>query len=558
MLTKTKKIIFSGLLSVSLATSNFSYANAIENSVSAGEEIPTDYLKIVYDGKVIFHELIPKNMIVEVYNRAGEVIKSDVFRNETELILEDPELEIGEYLSYWSLEPSGSKFRILPYVEKIKQYEINLTVDDGGYLLKENSQIMSLVTSVNKDVKLKDILPETKAKEYKKFKGWYEKTLDKDKKEILTKVENLDQKITDNKSYIAQFYDDYNDNEIDDKTEPITISFVTDTKEKMKDVKKYVGETFNPEKPTKKGYIFLGWYTDKEYKKAFDPEIKLTSDLTLYAQFKKSDEIINGSENEPIRDENVSDQVENEIKNPIVSSDNETNKKPSKNEDKKPSKNEDKKPSKNEDKKPSKNEDEKSNAANNKSVATNSQNATNDKSVANNQNIATDNIDSNVGLNDEVKRVYENPNVREKYFVKFLDENGSFIFSMVLPYGRTIQLLDENGTMKKEYSVRQDTTIRIDTKDYVVNKDSIFLDLQSKNKEVNTSRITEITPQVVQQEQGNLGYEKEEKNTSFLQDNALFIALGCFVLACLIGIFLIIKNRRKKAITDNNEQIKLS
>lgn len=41
--------------------------------------------------------------------------------------------------------------------------------------------------------------------------------------------------------------------------------------------------------PVREGYTFIGWYTDKDYKNKYDFNTKITSDITLYAKWEKSD-----------------------------------------------------------------------------------------------------------------------------------------------------------------------------------------------------------------------------------------------------------------------------
>ena len=40
-----------------------------------------------------------------------------------------------------------------------------------------------------------------------------------------------------------------------------------------------------PESLTLEGHGFGGWYYDEEFKNPYDPEVKLTEDLTLYAKW---------------------------------------------------------------------------------------------------------------------------------------------------------------------------------------------------------------------------------------------------------------------------------
>lgn len=48
------------------------------------------------------------------------------------------------------------------------------------------------------------------------------------------------------------------------------------------------GETANkPENPTREHYVFKGWYTDQDYKKAFDFNTEIDRNITLYAKWEK-------------------------------------------------------------------------------------------------------------------------------------------------------------------------------------------------------------------------------------------------------------------------------
>ena len=45
------------------------------------------------------------------------------------------------------------------------------------------------------------------------------------------------------------------------------------------------GKVTLPETPVKKGYNFMGWYTDREYTKKFDPLVPVAQDFMLYAKW---------------------------------------------------------------------------------------------------------------------------------------------------------------------------------------------------------------------------------------------------------------------------------
>ena len=76
--------------------------------------------------------------------------------------------------------------------------------------------------------------------------------------------------------------------EDDGKVETVEVTFVADRKTV---VKVNVGEkVILPEEPVKEGYKFEGWFTDSEFKNAFDVNTLVKEDMTLYAKFVKNPE----------------------------------------------------------------------------------------------------------------------------------------------------------------------------------------------------------------------------------------------------------------------------
>ena len=67
-----------------------------------------------------------------------------------------------------------------------------------------------------------------------------------------------------------------------------TVSFETDGGSAVEKQTVEKGKTAtNPTAPTKKGYSFAGWYSDKECKDSYDFTSPVTADLTLYAKWKE-------------------------------------------------------------------------------------------------------------------------------------------------------------------------------------------------------------------------------------------------------------------------------
>lgn len=67
----------------------------------------------------------------------------------------------------------------------------------------------------------------------------------------------------------------------------ITISFETNGGNEIADIKLSLDLDLNTlEEPTRTGFTFDGWFTDSELTKAFNPEVTITEDITLYAKWK--------------------------------------------------------------------------------------------------------------------------------------------------------------------------------------------------------------------------------------------------------------------------------
>ncbi|CCV63598.1 hypothetical protein (DUF388) [Alteracholeplasma palmae J233] len=92
------------------------------------------------------------------------------------------------------------------------------------------------------------------------------------------------------KGPIKKFNDDvelnntkYIKHEKNDTTEKVTVTFA-ETSLKPMTISK--GQTIEePQQPNKEGFIFAGWYSDKEYTKAYDFKSAIDADITIYAKY---------------------------------------------------------------------------------------------------------------------------------------------------------------------------------------------------------------------------------------------------------------------------------
>ncbi|WP_257141360.1 InlB B-repeat-containing protein [Bacillus toyonensis] len=495
----------------------------------------------------------------------NDVVEITVITSDKEIDLKKPKVANGKMLSYWSIEMKNEKLLIKPVLTTKEEFSVKFYVKDtGGNLIENHGQIKEIVKSATNGTKLKDILPAVKPDHHYKFKGWFAMVDKGDGKKVEEKLEDIDDiKITDpTGEYYAKFFSDFNNNGIDDKTEEITVNFVTNIEEQIDPVKLNVGQTIKAPKLSNKHNIFIDWYTNPELTNKFAND-NLKGSMTLYAKWEGAEKVITESEKKPITDKDVSDQIEKilngrfkELKeNPIITEQsnettndvqnrgtNETTEKPK---------------GRNNDKGTATNNDPKSDTHNtkdhikgNSSTVISSPNNRWGSSPQNETNLK-DNVASNsnkINTYTEKKYIFNNSNVGEKYMVKFYDEDGAFVSSLTLPYGRTLKLLDENENLHEEYAVRQDTTINLNTKKYVT-KDSIFLGLDTRTVIVNASEITETYPKITKKDNSRplnkYGEHDDPKKNSGDKSDIIILSV-CAVFCIILGTFLYLKKRKNK------------
>ncbi|PFC10031.1 hypothetical protein CN284_23265 [Bacillus cereus] len=579
MWDKSKRVLVSSVLSLSLMGNTTIFAAVNDSTkIQENENIARNYLKVSYEGKVLFHEQVPSKTMIQVLNEDNEVVESTVLTSDKEMSLEKPKISNGKMLSYWTIEIKDGKLLIKPVSTIKEEFSVKFYVKDaGGNLLEDHKRIKEVVKSVTKDTKLKEVLPDLNPDNNYKFTGWFSMVDKGDGKKIEEKLQNIDDiKITDSKGeYYAKFFSDFNNNGIDDKTEEITVNFVTNIEEQVEPVKLNVGQKIKAPKLSNKDKIFIGWYTNAELTNKFGND-NLKDSITLYAKWEDAEKVITEAEKKPITDKDVSDQVEKilnerlkELKEGQTNTEkpNETTPEASNKEVTETKAGTTEKPKdSNENKGTATNNNQKLDTNNSKdNTKTNNGNTTpptsnpwggsiqNDTKLKDNLTSKNPNNSNNLNSNKvsvytETKYVFKNKNVGEKYMVKFLDESGAFVSSLTLPYGKTIKILDENETPREEYAVRQDTTINLNTERYV-NKGSTFLGLDTRSVQVNSAEITEVFPTTAKNNSNSFLYKKDEKASQKKESNTPYIIaiLTTVAAICIIlGIFLIARNRKKK------------
>lgn len=523
MWKKSKLVLLSSALafSVTYSATNFTVLAAFNTSsitepvinanVSAvTENVKQNYVKVMYEGKVLFHEQVPTKTMIQVLNPVDEVLESEVLSGDTEMELEAPKIEKGYMLSYWSIERKKDKLIIKPIVIVEKEVSVSFYAADGGKLLENNAQTTEIVKSVNNGTNLKDALPEVNPEENHKFSGWF-KVLSSDENgeiidEKLKDIDDMKVKRDVIGLYYAKFYPDYDNDNIDDRTQEITVKFVTNSNEKFKDITTTVGKQMSLPVLKKKDSIFLGWYTDEEYKNKFTGDV-LTESVTLYAKWEKADKVIAEAQKKPITDKDISNQVEQILNDRLK-------------------------------------------GLNNNNASQTPKNNSSGLTVQQPSEPSNQGYTSNTFK--ETKYVFDNKNLGQVYMVKFFDENDGFLFSLTLPYGKTIRLYDENDQLHEEYAIRQETTITINSKEYI-NEGSFLVDFDTREVRVNSMQITEVFPNVKVDTANEIAaYEKamvaaaaKEATQSEKKQNMLFAVLVGLVIA-LVGLSIYFMKKRKR------------
>ncbi len=543
MWKKPKLILLSSALAFAVTCNATNYVVAAETSVTEPQvtepevkkpETPVNqnYVKIIFDNKVLYHEQVPTKTIIQVLNDSEEVLKSEVLSGDMEIELDNPKIGKGKMLSYWSIELKDSKLFIKPILADEKELSVKFLSTEGGQLLQNNAQTKEIVKSVNKGTNLKEILPEVNPKKYYSFAGWFKAVTTNNKKEVGEKVNVEDMKITDSTGeYYAKFYPDFNENNIDDSTEEITVKFVTNSDQKFKDITTHVGKQIQLPALKKKESVFMGWYTDEEFKNKFTNDI-LTDSQTLYAKWEKAEKVIEESQNKPITDKDISDQIERILKERLQGYGTTTT--------------------------PSSNVNAASTTPSNNTASNPSQ--SNAGTIVETSPPTYEGNTSTGTTFKETKYVFANDKIGEEFMVKFFDKDGSFLFSIILPYGKTVKVYDENENERGEYAVRHDTSITLDTKD-LVNENSILLGFDSREVRINSTQITEVFPEVkvnsgvIESLEQQKLMAAQEVQAAEKKSALMILILTLLVVAGGIGSYLFIKKRKQAKLHEEVETI---
>ncbi|MBE7049364.1 MAG: hypothetical protein E7394_01160 [Ruminococcaceae bacterium] len=162
----------------------------------------------------------------------------------------------------------------------------------GVYIITFNSNGGSDIeaATVNEGEKLSK--PDNPTKSRYIFAGWYED-------DTLTSKYNFDNAVTSDFTLYAKWQKKSSGSGGGGGVTRYTVNFETDggTKIPLSSVTRNA-KLIKPEDPVKDGYIFDGWYTEKDFENLYDFQSKVTENLTLYAKWRKTavTDILNTSE----------------------------------------------------------------------------------------------------------------------------------------------------------------------------------------------------------------------------------------------------------------------
>lgn len=311
------------------------------------------------------------------------------------------------------------------------------------------------------------------------------------------------------REYRATFFPDFNNNGKDDRTEEIVIKFETNTTTKIDDKKIKVGETIEIPKLLKENNVFLGWFYDSNFTKPVDVTEKMLESKTLYAKWSTTDDLTNSTSTVTIRDKEVSDQLEKHLFDKHLKLDKELDEKALKDE-------------------------------------------AEIKKVKEETTMTV------------VHKKMDNRNVGRNYLMKFYDTKENFLFSLVLPYGKTVRTVNETKDKISEYSVRQTTTIVLDEKEYI-NTGSDLDIYQVRNVQENSTEIAEVYPLVkpkaepvgkVQQPSEVVEQKKKKKINFNLSSDTSFYLIGGGIMLLVVSLMYVWKFKIKKNKPSETEEIK--
>lgn len=407
----------------------------------------TEYTISIYkENGILVEDLIyKKDSYIQLLNDKEEIVETINLNEATEeMILEnqDPNLVIDT----WEIEKKIDEkeefykrniiyFNIRPKYKPKEDYILTFkTADDKAELTEKDTKVDYIKVPYKKETTINGYLPEVEV--HKDFKGdWY----------IGNKKIDNETKVNKDTEIIFKTYQDKNNNFIDDYTEQFTIKFNTNLKQQVEDKVVKWEETIKLPVLEDETKVFYGWYEDEEFNKEFTEKTKVTKDMTIYAKIRTFEEVINNSVEDPIDRKDIQLQLKRMLvqRNNLIDE-------------------------------LYKGMIEQENKAREEKIKKNRENNINEQPPV------------------QIIKLY-NEKHNKVFLVTFLNPSSEYIYSIAMPYGQTLKIVNEKGDLIKEYGIRQDTTIVLDDKKLVTSEKKLDM-YHTEYRQINETVFVKLQP----------------------------------------------------------------
>lgn len=338
-------------------------------------------------------------------------------------------------LNLFDINKDVKVYEATPVYEEANDYVLTFRADENAQIISNDNEVNYLREPYKLNQSINEILPNVEVEEGYSGKWTVNNTV----------IDN-ETEITEDSEVIYQSYQDLNNNDIDDFTETFTVQFETNAEQNIDPIENIGWEnTIDLPVVQDDNLVFFDWYTEPELENKFTSETKVQNDLTLYADVRNLNEVVNTSVETPITRKDIAVQVEKLLKD------------------------------------------------RNEEVDKAYQNLL-EKEEQEREEVRRYNEENNV-IEQQLPTTYQlnNTDRNKLHLINFLDPSNNFLFSFVAPYGQTIKITDEVGRLVKEYAVRQQTHIVLDENEIISNGSELDK-YHTEYKQINDMVFIKVQP----------------------------------------------------------------
>ena len=326
-------------------------------------------------------------------------------------------------------------YEVTPAYQEASDFVLTFRTDENAKLIDDEQEVTYVRIPYQAEQPISEVLPTIEVKE--DYNGDW--TLNDNV------IEN-DTETTEDSEISFQSYQDINNNNLDDLAESFTIEFETNTEQNIEAVENISWEeTVDLPIVEDDNLIFFDWYTEPELENVFTSETKVQNDLTLYADMKNLNEVVNESVVTQITRKEIAIQVENLLndRNELVDEAYQT---------------------------------------------------ILEQEELEREELKQFNEENNI-VEQQTPTIVQvdNSDKNKLHLITFLDPSNNFLFAFVAPYGQNIKVTDDLGRLVKEYAVRQQTHIILDEKK-LISSGSELDNFHTEYKQVNEAVFIKVQP----------------------------------------------------------------